>query len=552
MIHQKLHKLIGLATVLLMGGKASAQLTINGAQFTIQSGATVTVQGDVTSNVDILGTGLLLLKGSTNQNVNMGGFNIPNLELDNTSNATLTGNASVSGDFKFTNGFMQLGTNNLAMGSAATITNAANTKFVVTNGTGRLIKAALGVTAFNYPVGNSTTTYNPLSISNAGTSDSIGVRCLASAYTNGLTGAAFTKEVVDASWDISEAVAGGSNLTLTSTWYATDELTGFNRTKAGISYYVTSPAANVGWDLLNSQTSAASGSNPYSFTRSGVSTLGTFAVGTRPVLSPLLVSPKIFLQGPYNGTNMNDGLRTVSVASGGTTDATHGVIPTQEPYTAISGFTHSGSGGGETISTGVFGVFSVSNPTDIVDWVFAQLHDGGTGTVVSTRSALLQRSGNVVETDGVSPLNFAGNAAANYYISIRHRNHLGVRSANNMALAKATTTPYDFTTAQTQAYPGVGLTNTPMAVLSGGFGLWGGNANSNTNVKYSGSANDENYLLNTTLGGNKVLILNGVYNTADMNMNGNVKYSGSANDESVLLNTVLGGIKTTIITQPTF
>ena len=49
----------------------------------------VTVQGDVTSNVDIQGTGLLQLKGSVLQNVDMGGFTIPNLELDNAANATL-------------------------------------------------------------------------------------------------------------------------------------------------------------------------------------------------------------------------------------------------------------------------------------------------------------------------------------------------------------------------------------------------------------------------------------------------------------------------------
>ncbi|MBK7678751.1 MAG: hypothetical protein IPJ29_04985 [Chitinophagaceae bacterium] len=67
---------------------AHSQLTINNAVFFIQSGATVTVQGDVTSNVDIQGTGLLQLKGSTLQNVDMGGFTIPNLEIDNPANAT--------------------------------------------------------------------------------------------------------------------------------------------------------------------------------------------------------------------------------------------------------------------------------------------------------------------------------------------------------------------------------------------------------------------------------------------------------------------------------
>ena len=54
-----------------------AQLTIqSGATFFIQSGATVTVQGDVVSNADIQGTGLLLLKGTSVQNINMNGFTV--------------------------------------------------------------------------------------------------------------------------------------------------------------------------------------------------------------------------------------------------------------------------------------------------------------------------------------------------------------------------------------------------------------------------------------------------------------------------------------------
>ncbi len=404
---------------------ATAQLYIDNAQFYIQSGATVTVQGDITSNVDIQGTGKVILKGSANQNVNMGGANIPNLEIDNTSNATLTGNAGVVGDLLFTNGDIQLGNYDLKMGSAATITSASSSKFVVTNGTGRLIKAALGATAFTYPIGNTTTTYNPVAISNSGTADSIGVRCLTNVLSTGLTGTAFTKEVVDASWNITEAVAGGSNLSVTANWATADQLTGFNIAKpTGLSYYVTTPAGSVGWDLLNSQTSVASAGTPnYSVTRTGVTSLGTFAVGQRPVLTPLLVAPKVFLQGPtYSAGVMGDNLRSLNL------------IPTTEPYSSLTGFTHSGSGGGETTTATVL---AVTGNNAIVDWVFVQLHNSSTGAVVSTRAALLQRDGDIVETDGVTPLSMAGNAPGSYYISVRHRNHLGVRSVATVDLSTA-------------------------------------------------------------------------------------------------------------------
>ena len=83
-----------LAAGILVTNAVSAQLYIDNAQLFIQSGAVVTVQGNVTSNVDIQGTGKLLLKGSTNQNVSMGGFSIPNLEIDNTANASATAAAN--------------------------------------------------------------------------------------------------------------------------------------------------------------------------------------------------------------------------------------------------------------------------------------------------------------------------------------------------------------------------------------------------------------------------------------------------------------------------
>lgn len=542
---RNLLKLLAFAGFMLSTTNSQAQLYINGAQFTIESGATVTVQGDLTSNVDILGAGKVLLKGSSNQNVDMNNAVIPNLEIDNVSNATLTSPARIGTNLAFTNGNIILGANNLTMDAAATITSAANNKFIVTNSTGKLVKSALSAgPGFTYPVGNTTLTYNPVSIVNAGTTDDIAVRSLASAYANGLTGTAFTKEVIDASWDISEAVNGGSNLSVTASWNGTDELPGFNRNKAGISYYITSPAPNVGWDMLNSQTGAASGTNPYSYTRSGITQLGAFAIGTRPVLSPLLVSPKIFLQGNYNsGTGfMTDNLRTLNL------------IPLTEPYTGATGYTHSGSGGGETSLATIVGSGAPASNDAIVDWVFVQLHDGTTGTVLSTRAALLQRDGDIVETDGTSSLNMAGNTAGNYFVSIRHRNHLAVRSLNNIALQKTSTTAYNFTDNLSKAFAGA-VPNNPMATLNTNiFGMWGGNANNDNTVKMTGLAasnNDYLQLLNT-LGSSTNSIPN-TYSKQDLNMDGTVKMTGlsAANNDYLKLINILGASINTI-SQPAF
>ena len=112
-------KTIAAACLLLLATASEAQLTISsGAVFNIQSGAFVTVQGDVTSSADITGAGKVILKGSTNQNVNMNGFVIPNLEMDNVANATLTGNAKITNSVLFTNGKILVGNNTATLAAA--------------------------------------------------------------------------------------------------------------------------------------------------------------------------------------------------------------------------------------------------------------------------------------------------------------------------------------------------------------------------------------------------------------------------------------------------
>jgi len=512
---KNLHKGFLLCLSCFVVSSAQSQLFINNGQLTIESGASVVVQGSLTSNTDILGDGKIVLKGSALQEVDMQNYSIPRLEIDNVSNANLLSGVKIGSELIFTNGNISIGNNDLTMLPTATVTTPANNKFVITDGTGKMVKSSLGSTAFTFPVGNSAVAYNPLTISNLGTSDDISVRANANALVNGNSGSSITKEVVDASWEIGELVAGGSNLSITAGWTASDELPGFNRNKTGISYYITAPASNLGWDLLNSQTGTATGSNPYSITRTGVSSLGTFAVGNRPVLSPLLVSPKVFLQGAYSGTNMTDLLRTKNL------------IPTTEPYSTMAGFTHSGSGGGETTTSAIVGSEAPASNDAIVDWVFVQLHDAATGNVISTRSALLQRDGDIVDTDGSSPLNMAGNAAGNYYISVRHRNHLGVRTPATFGLAKTTTTAYNFTDNLAKAYTNGSITNPPMATLSTGvYGMYGGNANSNNSTRVTGSISVSDYqTVLASLSGSS--ILNDVYSPSDINMDGNVRVSGS-------------------------
>jgi hypothetical protein len=201
------------------------------------------------------------------------------------------------------------------------------------------------------------------------------------------------------------------------------------------------------WQPQNATPTAATGANPYSFTANNIATFGYFTVGSAP-LSQILLAPKVLLQGCYNTTTalMNDNLRTLN----------H--LPTTEPYTTL-GIAHTGGGGGEATTSAVL---ATTGNNAIVDWVMVILRDKTTPTTIkATRSALLQRDGDVVDIDGTSPLAFNTLDADNYYVQVRHRNHLGVCSGSSIALGSTATTT-DFTNIAFANYGGTNAQNTIM------------------------------------------------------------------------------------------
>jgi len=113
------------------------------------------------------------------------------------------------------------------------------------------------------------------------------------------------------------------------------------------------------------------------------------ACGNRTVYSQVVncegvaVRLKVFLQGalvqsPIDSL-MRDDLRALDL------------IPTTEPYTELPGFTHVGSGGGETLSETLL---AQTGPDAIVDWVFLELKDTTNfEKVILTSAALIQRDG---------------------------------------------------------------------------------------------------------------------------------------------------------------
>jgi hypothetical protein len=503
---------------------AKAQLVINSATLFIQAGATVTVQGDVTSNVDIQGPGLLQLKGSALQNVNMNGFTIPNLEIDNTANATLLGHARIGTSMLFTNGKIIQGNFNMSIADVATISGGGAGKFFETTGTGQLMKeVTANLTNYVMPVGIGAN-YYPASITTSGTYASaiVGVQ--------GKNGAEPNKHIrstdyLNLYWPITRTGITG---TLNASGNYNGSFTGVETDMRGIFWNGTN------WVLGGSSINYATDN-----TTSPITTNGDLYAMNRFVLAKM----KAMLQGPFNGTDMNDALRTPS-----------NLIPLSDPYRTApytTNFTHINNSVTEVAAASVFNN-AVLSGDNIVDWVYVELRDNSVGNpgsnIVQSRAALIQRDGDIVDIDGVSPIYFKNvDPSVSYTLAIRHRNHLGIATdpvANLQSLSEATPASVtDFTTMSDAQIFGTSAAYT----ISGGKNLlWGGNVNANTESKYQGPGNDRSALL-TDLGG-ELNTLTGYYR-GDLNMNRDAKYQGPGNDRAYLLSTVLGTNELTIRTQ---
>ncbi|MBK9273948.1 MAG: hypothetical protein IPM49_05325 [Flavobacteriales bacterium] len=244
----------------------------------------------------------------------------------------------------------------------------------------------------------------------------------------------------------------------------------------------------------------------------------------QPGLVRLRLGMRAFLQGPYNtGTGrMNDGLRV------------NGWVPLIEPYTGL-GYAPIG-GGGEAI---VPAVLATPGPDAIIDWVFLELRDKADHTtVLHSRSALLQADGDIVDTDGSSPVSFPM-PADEYFIAVHHRNHLAVLTLSAIALS-ASPVAVDLTNGSTATY---GMD--AQRVLAGVRMLWSGDVTGDGVIKYAGAGNDRDPIL-VAIGGAVPTATTTGYLSTDVNLDGIIKYAGAENDRDPILQNIGGVLPTGI------
>lgn len=199
-----------------------------------------------------------------------------NLTVNKTSGPSLlAGNVTVNNSLAFTAGKLWLQNNNLTMGNSGAITGASATNYIVADGTGTLIQQVTNGGSKVFPAGTALQ-YTPATVAlTAGSvTDNIAVRILDNAYSNGDSGTPIAAGAVDATWLISESVPGGSVATLTVQWPGLLELPGFTRTATRLGHYT-----GGAWDYGPGDI-AATGADPYSLTRNGITSFSPFAVGT--------------------------------------------------------------------------------------------------------------------------------------------------------------------------------------------------------------------------------------------------------------------------------
>ncbi len=234
---------------------------------------------------------------------------------------------------------------------------------------------------------------------------------------------------------------------------------------------------------------------------------------------------RMALAGPYDESTgqMGDDLRAM------------GSIPLLQPYTAM-GFTQVG-GGGETVSQAML---NVTGKNAVVDWVLVELRSKANSSVIlATQAALLQRDGDVVGTDGYSRLLF-NVPSDQYYIAVRHRNHLGVMTGSQRLLNR-NLTAVDFTDPLLSTYGTVAR----KTFANGRMGAWSGNSVNDGRLKYTGSNNDRDPMLIVVGSSVPTQTISG-YAVEDVNMDGFVRYTGARNDRDKLLISVGGNIPSAI------
>jgi uncharacterized repeat protein (TIGR01451 family) len=248
--------------------------------------------------------------------------------------------------------------------------------------------------------------------------------------------------------------------------------------------------------------------------------------------------PKVYLQGALFGITYSNAPTNTIIDSLMRDDLrVANLIPTTSPY----GYWNPTSKDSMTTT----GVLATTGRDAIVDWVFVELRNANDSTtVVSSRPALLQRDGDIVNLDGTSPLDYRPASGATYFVAVRHRNHLGVMTQHPVALT-ASGFVVDFRNPLTPTFRknSSSIHKAQVDVLQG-QAMWAGSALRDNQIIYQGMSNDVNVVSQQVvnaagnLGQVPFYILSG-YHSGDIDLNGKVIFQSSNNDVEYIYQNII-------------
>ncbi|MEO8823934.1 MAG: hypothetical protein ABI366_10195, partial [Ginsengibacter sp.] len=386
--------LIIISFFIFMLKESKAQLVIDSVSFVVQSGAVVIVTGDISSAKGLPDMGKFLLQGPDSQSVNMNGKVIPNLEIDNALGVWLKGGLKVSNTLNFLNGKFIADDYNFSLADLANVSGMGNGKFIETNKAGKVIKEiSSNLTSKEIPVGAGTL-YRPVFITTTGTNSggNIGIKVRDSASVNKPPS---TTDFLKTNWTITKTGINGA-LTVDARYVDPTDISGNENNLKGYLFdgsdWTSSGTINTTTNLI---------SFPVNIASANITAIDKFD----------LLKAKVFLQGAYvagSSHPMSDNLRVA------------GVLPLTDPYRQSpynTVFTQVNNTITETVAPSVL-ADQPSQDNNIVDWVFLELRNTAAGNnILQTRSALVQRDGDIVDVDGKSPVTFNNVDPGNYTIA---------------------------------------------------------------------------------------------------------------------------------------
>jgi PKD repeat protein len=264
----------------------NGNFTVSAGTITLNLSGGVNIKGNITvapaASLTFGPAVLVTLNGTTEQLLtNNGrlsfGDSTTILRVNNAAGARLATPISTR-TLTLTNGCVTLDNNDLHI--THYMNGGSALSHIVTNGTGVLRRENVGATAINFPVGISKLSYDPVLLTNTGTIDTFSVR-IDTILTNPPASATNRNNILKREWNISENVAGGSNLTAV-----------FSIDPSGLNLNNTTftPATVIVGQYNNSWNSLPATLSGTDVTATGLTTVSAFAIANTGAFTAAVVA----------------------------------------------------------------------------------------------------------------------------------------------------------------------------------------------------------------------------------------------------------------------